>query len=128
MSISDVDAQAEAVSKVERAIALIVEAAPYTWRWGDGHGGWVLEELRTALIASGYAVDEPSPAPRKKDKIGHKLAKSVFERDAYRCVVCGAHVDLCCDHIHPESKGGATSFDNLQTMCRPCNSKKGARV
>jgi hypothetical protein len=125
---SDIDAQAEAVSKVERAIALIVEAAPYTWRWGDGLGGWVLDELRTAIIAAGHEVDEPTMVHRKKDKIGRKLSKSVFERDAYRCVVCASHVDLCCDHIHPESKGGATSFDNLQTMCRPCNSKKGARL
>jgi 5-methylcytosine-specific restriction endonuclease McrA len=26
-----------------------------------------------------------------------------------------------------QSKGGPTTFDNLQTLCRSCNSSKGAR-
>ena len=32
------------------------------------------------------------------------------------------------DAIHPYSLGGEDTFDNLQTLCRPCNSRKGARV
>ena len=36
-------------------------------------------------------------------------------------------VDLCADHIVPESKGGITALENLQTRCRSCNSKKGAK-
>lgn len=31
------------------------------------------------------------------------------------------------DHIKPESWGGETSLDNLQTLCRSCNSKKNNR-
>lgn len=61
----------------------------------------------------------------KKAKIPHDLRKLVYERDAYRCVTCGTHIDLTLDHTIPESKGGPTTFDNLKTMCRPCNSKKG---
>lgn len=68
----------------------------------------------------------PGPA-RGKAKIPRALAKQVFERDAYRCVTCGGHNDLTCDHVVAESQGGETSFENLQTMCRTCNSRKGAR-
>jgi len=63
----------------------------------------------------------------RREPIGRALAKAVFERDAYRCVDCGDHMDLTCDHIVPVSKGGETSLRNLQTMCRRCNSRKGAR-
>lgn len=66
--------------------------------------------------------------PYAKAKISRSLSKRVFERDAYRCVTCGGHHDLTCDHIIPESKGGPTEFDNLQTMCRPCNSRKGVKA
>lgn len=64
----------------------------------------------------------------KKSAIPRRLSKLVFERDAYRCKHCGGHIDLSCDHIIPESKGGPTTFANLQTLCRPCNSAKGARL
>ena len=65
------------------------------------------------------------PSPRKKKKITHSLQKKVWERDKYRCVHCGTHLDLCVDHIVPESKGGTLDLNNLQTLCRRCNSKKG---
>jgi 5-methylcytosine-specific restriction endonuclease McrA len=32
------------------------------------------------------------------------------------------------DHVHPESRGGAMSADNITLACRPCNRRKGARV
>jgi hypothetical protein len=32
------------------------------------------------------------------------------------------------DHIHPKSKGGADSLENMQTMCSNCNSEKGNKV
>lgn len=35
---------------------------------------------------------------------------------------------LSLDHIHPYSLGGEDTLGNLQTLCRPCNSRKGARV
>lgn len=56
------------------------------------------------------------------------LRKQVFERDAYRCQLCDSWEDLAIDHIHPESKGGPTSLENLQTLCRSCNSRKGDQI
>ena len=32
------------------------------------------------------------------------------------------------DHIVPRSAGGATNWENLQTMCTICNGKKGSRM
>jgi hypothetical protein len=53
------------------------------------------------------------------------LRKEVFERGTYRCLACGSWKDLQIDHIHAQSKGGPTEFDNLQTLCGPCNTLKG---
>ena len=63
----------------------------------------------------------------QKEKNQSRIKKQVFERDAYHCKHCGAHIDLCADHIKPESWGGETTLENLQTLCRSCNSKKNNR-
>ncbi|MDH0335159.1 HNH endonuclease [Metapseudomonas otitidis] len=67
-------------------------------------------------------------ATPKKAAISHSLRTQVFERDAYRCLRCGTHHNLRADHVVPESAGGETSLQNLQTLCAPCNSWKGVRI
>ncbi len=52
----------------------------------------------------------------------------IFSRDGYQCVQCGSNKRLQIDHVHPFSEGGKTSSDNLQTLCKSCNCKKGSRV
>ena len=73
-----------------------------------------------------FQINEPD-IPYQKKPIPAELRWAVFRRDGYRCVHCGYDADLTADHIEPEVKGGRTGIDNLQTLCRPCNSKKGAR-
>lgn len=51
----------------------------------------------------------------------------VWERDNFTCKRCGIRKHLSVDHIIPESKGGTLDMGNLQTLCRGCNSSKGAR-
>lgn len=37
----------------------------------------------------------------------------------------GTRVLMTKDHIYPKSLGGPNHMDNYQTMCQPCNGKKG---
>ncbi len=102
------------------------EAIKQLWHLGDGYGGGILEIISKTL---GIELEISSEKkPYRKSKISQTLRTSVFERDAYRCVKCGSYKDLTCDHIYPESLGGKTTKENLQTLCRSCNSKKGTKV
>lgn len=59
--------------------------------------------------------------------ISKKLRFEIFKRDAFSCQYCGAtppDVILHVDHIHPVSKGGDNSMDNLITSCSGCNHGK----
>jgi hypothetical protein len=89
-----------------------------TWDWP----GWVEILGRPRPLP-------PAPHPKlHKDRVPQVLRTAVMERDLYRCRQCGTHLDLTVDHVHPESLGGETVLENLQTLCRSCNSKKGAEV
>lgn len=63
-----------------------------------------------------------------RPKIPDELRQAVYDRDGRACLHCGATEHLSLDHIHPFSRGGGDTFENLQTLCQPCNSRKGARV
>jgi len=69
--------------------------------------------------------------PRTKNTrrlLAPSRALKVFARDGYQCLHCGSRNDLTVDHIVPVSRGGSDFLSNLQTLCRPCNSRKGARI
>lgn len=55
---------------------------------------------------------------------------NIFRRDNYTCQYCGLHSKkmMTIDHVHPRSKGGDSSWTNLTTACRECNSKKGNKT
>ncbi len=53
---------------------------------------------------------------------------NIFKRDNYTCAYCGRFRDLTVDHIHPKSKGGKDSWENLISACKKCNSSKGDRT
>lgn len=84
-----------------------------------------------------YATPQINSAPptqvRPKTRIIDRryiptnLRRAVFDRDNGQCRRCGSRYYLDLDHIIPLSKGGATSYDNLQVLCRSCNGHKGNR-
>jgi hypothetical protein len=93
---------------------------------GDGYRMYALLDI----AGSGLSIpawDVEVPAGRRR-KIPDALRQAIYERDGNACLECGTADDLTLDHIYPWSKGGEDTFDNLRTLCRPCNSSKGARV
>jgi len=56
---------------------------------------------------------------------------NVFLRDALHCQYCGDRhrtQELTFDHVIPKSRGGKTSWSNIVTACRSCNTRKGHRM
>lgn len=81
--------------------------------------------------ALGYAVAPYCGwrlVPEYRAPIPDALRQKVYARDDYTCQECGSKDDLTLDHIHPWSLHGPDTEDNLRTLCRSCNCRKGARI
>ena len=64
----------------------------------------------------------------ERGKVSNKMRFEIYKRDGYRCCICGRseYSDyLEIDHIKPIAKGGKSTYNNLQTLCRRCNKEKG---
>ncbi len=121
--------------------------------WGEHYDDAILEEKANMVLQSKYSSDwkkhcakqalaylegERRKAIEKKAKrrysrrrrnqfAGKKdaLMLALIERDGYQCRKCSGQEDLSIDHIVPLSKGGSDDLDNLQILCKSCNSSKG---
>jgi 5-methylcytosine-specific restriction endonuclease McrA len=51
--------------------------------------------------------------------------QNILKRDNFTCQYCCSKGFLTMDHVLPKSRQGRTSWDNLITACKYCNSKKG---
>jgi hypothetical protein len=88
-----------------------------------------LRAMRT-LVEMGVIppyITRINPLSTRKAFIPDRLRWEVWERDNFTCLHCGNRRFLTVDHIIPESRGGTLDLDNLQTLCKPCNSRKGVR-
>ncbi len=74
------------------------------------------------------AVDAIEKLRNEFRKIPTQRRWEVWERDNFTCRKCGSRKNLEIDHIFPVSKGGDNTIENLQTLCKSCNSKKGNRI
>lgn len=100
------------------------------------HQTFFEDEIRAELIiCEEQARLRTSEVYRRKlerAKATPALRYDIMRRDGFRCCLCGRSaqqgVELEVDHIVPVSRGGNTTPENLQTLCRDCNRGKGAKM
>lgn len=97
--------------------------------------GWDIESFRGSKGANDDRYIRRSEGPvrpqRIRKEVSPKTRKIIYERDAWKCQLCGTSVapeqtetNPQCDHKVPADRGGPSSAGNLQTLCMVCNLKK----
>lgn len=84
------------------------------------------------VVTQGWHPGQGS-RPKTAGNVGAGVRRAMFERDGYRCVVCGVgrgeeYPDpppgiavMTAGHRIAQKLGGSDDLDNLQTECRRCN-------
>ena len=89
-----------------------------------------------ASITSGdwfkYLIEsclEKSFGLRKRIAVGKNIREKILKKYNFKCAHCkeGDYRKLTIDHIKPYSKGGRDTENNLQVLCKRCNSIKGIK-
>ena len=80
------------------------------------------------LIEEGLIFNQRKSGEKSREPIPKDIMNQVWNRDGGKCVQCGSQENLEFDHIIPFSKGGATTYRNLQLLCQKCNREKSAKI
>lgn len=100
-----------------------------TWRGGvsqtEAHRRWKKKNPKRMahLKARRYAREKGADGLHTYDEW-----VSLCKLHNNKCVICGNKDKLTKDHIIPLSKGGSDYIQNIQPMCRSCNSKKNNKI
>lgn len=139
----------EALRTLEQCPALVLNAdfRPLSyfplsvWPWQEAvkalfrDSVTVLSEYDTVVRSPSFEFKLPSVLVLKEYvQAARKPAFTrfnVFLRDEWHCQYCGVKErtsELTFDHVIPRSRGGRTSWSNIVTACRTCNTQKGNKL
>jgi 5-methylcytosine-specific restriction endonuclease McrA len=94
------------------------------------------EEQGSTLHAARISVGMPSVIRLLEyRRIPHQTRalsrKNILLRDRNSCQYCGVVLpagELTLDHVHPRSRGGLSTWENLVACCHSCNRRKGNQL
>jgi len=90
-----------------------------------------IDTIRFGLKMSKASLDHLKSYPnRRKQSIrnNQRVRKDVLDKYNHQCNQCSSKKSLEVDHIIPIKSGGSDDMDNLQILCKSCNSSKGAKI
>lgn len=131
MSRSDLQ---QAVALEQSAVEAVVsfarankERLQYIAHWGDGRGGYIANLIASELGLLPEEVEVKANKSRRPE-VGKTKRNKVFDLHGNQCLACKSYDDICIDHVVPLSAGGLNHVENMQPLCRSCNSVKGVKT
>ncbi len=113
------------VCAARRAIVLVLKGVAAT----EEINGHFLHAARLAIrVPSVIRLLEYRRIPHQTRALSRK---NILMRDRNTCQYCGlvlAPGELTLDHVHPRSRGGLSTWENLVACCHECNRKKGNQL
>lgn len=97
-----------------------------------------IAQRRAASASQQRSYKQARRARKRSATVERFTDTEIFERDGYRCYLCGVEVDATLPLFHPRkanlehrtplARGGDHSRANCATACWACNSRKGTQT
>ena len=97
---------------------------------GSAHGKFLYVNVIGNLGAMPRREDLKEERVVMSGRRGEENKRILYDRQGGKCLGCDREVPMDLmdfDHIIPRSRGGDDIADNLQLLCRSCNTAKGGR-
>lgn len=75
-----------------------------------------------------YAEERRARKLNAKGTFSVREWKDLLNKYGNKCLKCGSTKRLEADHVIPLSRGGSNSIENIQPLCRTCNSSKSTKI
>jgi hypothetical protein len=75
-----------------------------------------------------YQKERKTNIAKTKDKMTTKEWTEVLELYDHKCLKCGTSENITMDHIMPIFLGGEHKKENIQPLCKSCNSSKRLKI
>lgn len=99
------------------------------WNWQGGiSGGWIKKHPEMRLI---YKQTRRARIEGAGGSFSPQEWESLKDKYSFICLCCKRQepeIKLTADHIVPLKMGGTSYIDNIQPLCKSCNSRKNANV
>ena len=92
---------------------------------------WIRQYIKKCWIKYRDYLEKKRNEPRRmacRFTAMPEVKKYVYGKYGNRCLCCGSYEKISLDHVIPISKGGKDEIENLQPLCKSCNSKKGIKT
>jgi 5-methylcytosine-specific restriction endonuclease McrA len=113
------------ICAARRALVLVLKGVAAA----EEHSGAQLQSARRKVaMPSVIRLLEYRRIPQQARALSRK---NILMRDRYACQYCqksGNSAQLTLDHVHPRSRGGESTWENLVACCHSCNNRKGSRT
>lgn len=93
--------------------------------------GWARWHKRHPEIKKAHYANRRAQELAMKGSFTPLEWKELVEKYDHRCLWCGKQepeIELTVDHIVPVSLNGTNYIDNIQPLCRQCNSRKNTKI
>lgn len=96
----------------------------------DWLGNIIIDRCLNIIIYSEKNNIKKESYQERKKEAKNKLASLKFRAEVFnkygdKCCKCGSRDNLCIDHVISIYNGGSDDINNLQVLCKSCNSVKG---